>query len=181
VTTTKTRTCLSQAPTKGGACAALPAALLPVDATHVAAVPSTPAAVLRKDSPARPRICGGSPALHSTCANTAGLHHTEPAAHLGLGCNGNPGNGARWPTRSSTAAITGCIRGHRAPVTTNNRRLHRDTHHRCTRMCKRSNLPPVSRSSRPASSKLQLRTLQARLRHPRPCGVICLLQPAWIK
>jgi hypothetical protein len=44
---------------------------------------------------------------------------------------------------SSTAVTTGFVRGHRAPVTTNNRRAHRDTHHRCTRMCKRSNLPPV--------------------------------------
>jgi hypothetical protein len=45
---------------------------------------------------------------------------------------------------SSTAVTTGFVRGHRAPVTTNNRRVHRDTHHRCTRMCKRSNLPSVS-------------------------------------
>jgi hypothetical protein len=37
------------------------------------------------------------------------------------------------------------IRGHHAPVTTSNRRAHRDTHHRCSRMCKRSNLPPASR------------------------------------
>jgi hypothetical protein len=58
---------------------------------------------------------------------------------------------------SSTAVTTGFVRGHRAPVTTNNRRTHRGTHHRCTRMCKRPNLPPVPRSS-PASSKLQLRT-----------------------
>jgi hypothetical protein len=39
-----------------------------------------------------------------------------------LGCNG-----ARWSTRSSTAVTTGFVRGHRAPVTTNNRRLHRDS------------------------------------------------------
>ena len=39
---------LSQAPTKRGVCASLPAALLPVDATHVAAVPSTPAAISAK-------------------------------------------------------------------------------------------------------------------------------------
>jgi hypothetical protein len=43
----------------------------------------------------------------------------------------------------STAATTGFVRGHRAPVTTNNRRVHRDTQRRCARMCKRSNLPPV--------------------------------------
>jgi hypothetical protein len=34
-----TQACLSQAPTKRGVCASLPAALLPVNATHVAAVP----------------------------------------------------------------------------------------------------------------------------------------------
>jgi hypothetical protein len=52
---------------------------------------------------------------------------------------------AAW---SSTAATTGFVRGHQAPVTTNNRRVHQDPHHRCTRaMYKRSNLPPVSRSS----------------------------------
>jgi hypothetical protein len=39
------RACLSQAPTKRGVCASPPAALLPVDATHVAAVPSIPAAI----------------------------------------------------------------------------------------------------------------------------------------
>ena len=44
----KPRACLSQAPTKRGVCASLPAALLPVDATHVAAVPSTPAAISAK-------------------------------------------------------------------------------------------------------------------------------------
>jgi hypothetical protein len=38
----KPRACFSQAPTKRGVCASLPAALLPVDATHVATVPSTP-------------------------------------------------------------------------------------------------------------------------------------------
>jgi hypothetical protein len=46
---------------------------------------------------------------------------------------------------SSTAVTAGFVRrGHRDPVTTNNRRAHRDTHHRCTRMCKRSNLPYCS-------------------------------------
>jgi hypothetical protein len=73
---------------------------------------------------------------------------------------GPPGVGSRWTTRTqippgctprlewgpvvawcSTAVTTGFVRGHRAPVTTNNRRAHRDTHHRCTRMCKRSRLP----------------------------------------
>jgi hypothetical protein len=43
------------------------------------------------------------------------------------------GSVAAW---SSTAATTGFVRGHRAPATTNNRRIHRYTHHRCTRMCK---------------------------------------------
>jgi hypothetical protein len=42
------RACPSQVPTKRGVCASLPAALLPVDATHVAAVPSTPAAISAK-------------------------------------------------------------------------------------------------------------------------------------
>jgi hypothetical protein len=59
---------------------------------------------------------------------------------------------------SSTAVTTGFVRGHRAPVTTNNRRAHRDTRHRCTRMCKRSNLPPafqVQSSLDQASSELQ--------------------------
>jgi hypothetical protein len=46
------RACLSQAPAKHGVCASLPhvlpAALLPVDATHVAAVPSTPADISAK-------------------------------------------------------------------------------------------------------------------------------------
>jgi hypothetical protein len=44
----KPRACLSQAPAKRGVCASLPAALLPVDATHVATVPSTPAAISAK-------------------------------------------------------------------------------------------------------------------------------------
>jgi hypothetical protein len=44
----KPRACLSQAPTKRGVCASLPAALLPVDATHVATVTSTPAAISAK-------------------------------------------------------------------------------------------------------------------------------------
>jgi hypothetical protein len=45
----KPRACLSQAPTKRGVCTSLPAALLPVDATHVATlVPSTPAAISAK-------------------------------------------------------------------------------------------------------------------------------------
>jgi hypothetical protein len=44
----KTRACLSQAPTKRGVRASLQAALLPVDATHVATVPSTPAAISAK-------------------------------------------------------------------------------------------------------------------------------------
>jgi hypothetical protein len=51
-----------------------------------------------------------------------------------------------WPCYS-TAVTAGFVRGHRAPVKTNNRRVHRDTHHRCTRMCKRPSLPPVPRSN----------------------------------
>jgi hypothetical protein len=59
---------------------------------------------------------------------------------------------------SSTAVSTGFVRGHRDPVTTNNRRVRRETHHRCTRMCKRSDLPPVPRSSPapPQSSNYEL-------------------------
>jgi hypothetical protein len=82
---------------------------------------------------------------------------------------------------SSTAVTTGFVRGHRAPVTTNNRRrVHRDTHHRCTRMCKRPNLPPVFQVQ---SSLLKAPTtkLTGPVATPAPCGVICLLQPAWIK
>jgi hypothetical protein len=56
----KTRACLSQAPTKRGVCASLLAALLPVDATHVAAVPLTPAAISAKP-PAVARPTGVSP------------------------------------------------------------------------------------------------------------------------
>jgi hypothetical protein len=42
---------------KHGVCASLPAALLPVDATHVAAVPSTPAAISAKPpAVARPTL-----------------------------------------------------------------------------------------------------------------------------
>jgi hypothetical protein len=43
----KTWACLSQAPAKRGACTSLPAALLPVDANHVAAVPSRTPAITR--------------------------------------------------------------------------------------------------------------------------------------
>jgi hypothetical protein len=98
----------------------------------------------------RPRRQPGQRASGSRLAMHRHTRKYRRAARLGC-------NGARWPTRSSTAATTGFVRGHRAPVTTNNRRLHRDSHHRCTRMCKRPNLPPVPRSS-PASSKPQLRT-----------------------
>jgi hypothetical protein len=44
----KTRVYLPQAPTKRGVCASLPAALLPVGATHVATAPSTPADISAK-------------------------------------------------------------------------------------------------------------------------------------
>jgi hypothetical protein len=66
----KTRACLSQgAPTKRGVCASPPAALLPVDATPVAAVPSTPAAISAKPpAVARPAtgVCPPTASL-STC------------------------------------------------------------------------------------------------------------------
>jgi hypothetical protein len=77
---------------------------------------------------------------------------------------------------SSTAVTTGFVRGHRAPVTTNNRRLHRDSHHRCTRMCKRPNLPPVFQVQ---SSLLRAPTtnLTGPVATPAPCGVICHLRP----
>jgi hypothetical protein len=50
----QTRTCLSQGPTKRGVCASLPAALLPVDATHVTAVPSTPATAVEPPTVSSP-------------------------------------------------------------------------------------------------------------------------------
>jgi hypothetical protein len=115
--------------------------------------------------PAQPSICkhfvidsrlpasARPPHLRESARAVPRMRKYRRAARLGC-------NGARWSTRSSTAVTTGFVRGHRAPVTTNNRRPHRDFHHRCTRMCKRPNLPPVPRSS-PASSKLQLRTVQS--------------------
>jgi hypothetical protein len=83
--------------------------------------------------------------------------------------------------RSSTAATAGFVRGHRAPVTTNNRRTHRDTHRRCTRMCKRPNLPPVSRQVQSSRLRAPTTNLTGPVATPAPCGVICHLQPAWIK
>jgi hypothetical protein len=41
----------------------------------------------KKTSPARPRICGGRPALYSACANTAGLHTEFYSLHIGI-CQG---------------------------------------------------------------------------------------------
>jgi hypothetical protein len=84
----------------------------------------------------RKRLRPGRPCLREPARDVPHMRKYRRAARLGC-------NGARWPTRSSTAVTTGFVRGHRAPVTTNNRRLHRDSHHRCTRMCKRPNLPPV--------------------------------------
>jgi hypothetical protein len=103
--------------------------------------------------------------LHHAYANTAGLR--APAA-MGLG--------ARWSTRSSTAVTAGFDRGHRAPVTTNTRRLHRDSHRRCTRMCKRPNhLPPAFQVQ---SSLIKASTTNtSQVATPAPCGVICHLQP----
>jgi hypothetical protein len=73
--------------------------------------------------------------MYHVCVNTAGLH-----ASAAMGLSGR--------LEFDTAVTTGFVRGHRrAPATTNNRRIHRDTHHRCTRMYKRSNLPPVPRST----------------------------------
>jgi hypothetical protein len=78
---------------------------------------------------------GASPApyLRQSAGVAGDAPHTRKyrrAARLGcLGCNGT-----RWSTRSSTAVTTGPVIGHRAPVTTHNRRLHRGPHHRCTRM-----------------------------------------------
>jgi hypothetical protein len=120
-------------------------------------------------APARPRTPGGRLAMH---------RHTRKYRRAArLGCNG-----ARWSTRSSTAATTGFVRGHRAPGTTNNRRLHRDSHHRCTRMCKRSSLPPATCVQVQTSLlKASTTNLTGPVATPAPCGVICLLQPAWIK
>jgi hypothetical protein len=66
--------------------------------------------------------------MYHVCANTAGLH---ASAAMGL-------SGRLEFDSSNHARTTGFVRGHRAPVTTNNRRIHRDTHHRCTRMYKRA-------------------------------------------
>jgi hypothetical protein len=84
----------------------------------------------------RKRLRPGRPCLREPARDVPHIRKYRRAARLGC-------NGARWPTRSSTAVTTGFVRGHRAPATTNNRRLHRDSHHRCTRMCKRPNFPPV--------------------------------------
>jgi hypothetical protein len=68
----KPRACLSQAPTKRGVCASLPAALLPVDATHVATAPGTPAAISAKP-----------PAVAGPTGVTPG-HAVCPSAHARL-------------------------------------------------------------------------------------------------
>jgi hypothetical protein len=132
-----------------------PARLLASDIGSACGLGASPAPGLREPARAAPR-----------------MRKYRRAARLGC-------NGARWSTRSSTAVTTDFVRGHRAPVTTNNRRLHRDSHHRCTRMCKRSNLPPASSRSSPTSSNTNLTGPVAT--PAAPCGVICLLQPAWIK
>jgi hypothetical protein len=66
----KTRACLSQAPTKRGVCASLPAALLPVDTTHVAAVPITPTTAV--EPPAAAASPTGVLEQQWTAANSTG-------------------------------------------------------------------------------------------------------------
>jgi hypothetical protein len=61
----------------------------------------------------------------------------------------------------STAVTAGFVRGHQAPVTTNNRRFHRGTHHRCARMGKRSNISRLCPG--PAGG-----LVGCTLSHPRP-------------
>jgi hypothetical protein len=58
---------------------------------------------------ARPRTSGSRLALYHVCVNTAGC---TPRLQWG--------SVVAW---SSTAVTTGFVRGHRAPVTTNNRRI----------------------------------------------------------
>jgi hypothetical protein len=75
----KTRAYLSQASTKRGVCASLPADLLPVDATHVAAVPSTPAAISAKPpAVARPTsrvfLCAAQQERRTSQAHLRCLH-----------------------------------------------------------------------------------------------------------
>jgi hypothetical protein len=94
----------------------------------------------RKPGPGPPGV--GSRCT-DVCVNTAGLH-----ASAAMGLSGR----LEFAIAGATA---GFVRGHRAPVTTNNRRAHRDTDHRRTRMCKRPNLLPVSRSSQSQSSLLK--------------------------
>jgi hypothetical protein len=89
------------------------------------------------------------------------------------------GSVAAW---SSTAATTGFVRGHRPPVTTNNRRVHRDTHHRCTRTYVQTVQSSTCVQVQSSLLKASTTNLTAGpVATPAPCGVICLLQPAWIK
>jgi hypothetical protein len=83
-------------------------------------------------------------------------------------------------TCCSTAATAGFVREHRAQAKTNNRRAHRDTHHRSTRrVCKRPS--QSSTCSQIHSSLLGAPTTNftGPVATPAPCGVICHLQPAW--
>jgi hypothetical protein len=87
----------------------------------------------------------GPPAAGSRCTdihvNNAGLH--APAA---MELDG------RHKVREQQPRALLEDTGLQSPVTANNRRLHRDPHHRCTRMYKRSNLHPVPRSNQPPQS-----------------------------
>jgi hypothetical protein len=122
--------------------------------------------------PARPRTSGSRLALHHVCANTAGLQAS-------LGCNG-----ARWPTRSSTAVTPGLVRGHRAPATTINRRLpHRDPPPQIHSHVQTAQSPTCypGRSSPAPSSEAPTTNYTGPVATPAPCSMICHLQPAWIK
>jgi hypothetical protein len=64
-------------------------------------------------------------------------------------------------TKFDSAVTADFVRGHRAPVTTNNRRPYRDRdpHRRCARMCNGATpQPPDVRQVQTSPSELQLRT-----------------------
>jgi hypothetical protein len=117
-----------------------------------------------------PETCLIITASLNSAVTSADVHASPPGCTPRL----QWGSVVAW---SSTAATTGFVRGHRAPVVTNNRRTHRDTRHRCARMCKRSNLPPAFQVQ---SSPLEAPTtnLAGPVATPAPCGVICHMQPA---
>jgi hypothetical protein len=101
-------------------------------------------------------------ALHRARANTAGL--PGPRAPAAVGHGGRP----EFDSSSIDRGL--CSRGHRAPATTNNQRhTHRDTHHRCARMCKQSSLPPAFR---PSPTQKQ--------RQPAPLAEPPLRRPAYV-